>query len=68
MKDQTTNETRLESFTATDVKPRSRMILAVMGNRKMTARDIKDALGFSDMNSVRPRPAERLLTIYHEGM
>lgn len=58
MTDRITKETRKESFVATNVKPRSRMILAVMGEKEMTARDIKNALGLSDMNAVRPRLTE----------
>ena len=52
-----TKETRLESYLQRPVK-RCDEILAVMGDRPMTAREIAYALGFNDLNAVKPRLTE----------
>ena len=52
-----TKETRLESYLQRPVK-RCDEILAVMGDKPMTAREIAYALGFNDLNAVKPRLTE----------
>ena len=58
MTDIITKETREESFIKTDRNNRQRAILEVLGEKEMTARQIRDDLGFTDMNAVRPRLTE----------
>ena len=53
-----TEETRLESYIATPTSERKQMILTVLGDRQMTARMIAYALGFRDLNAVKPRLTE----------
>ena len=57
MKSSITNETRFESYIQRPVT-RCDEILAVMGDRPMTAREIAYALGYSDLNTVKPRLTE----------
>ena len=53
-----TKETRLESYFKAPMGQRQRMILEVLGDKEMTANEIRKALGFSDLNAVRPRLTE----------
>ena len=54
-----TQETRRESNVKTDRETRYQKILAILKpGVEMTAREIKDALGFDDMDAVRPRLTE----------
>ena len=53
-----TEETRLESYINTPTSERKRMILTILGDRQMTARMIAYALGFRDLNAVKPRLTE----------
>ena len=51
-----TKETRQESYV---VRPkRTVQILAVLGEREMTAREIAYEMGYSDLNAVKPRLTE----------
>jgi len=52
-----TKETRLESYLRRPA-PRCRQILHTLGNRRMTARQLMVEMGFSDMNSIKPRLTE----------
>lgn len=53
-----TKETRKESYFLTNKGTRYNKILSVMGNKEMTANEIKKALNFNDLNAVRPRITE----------
>lgn len=53
-----TEETRLESYINTPTSERKRMILTILGDKQMTARMIAYALGFRDLNAVKPRLTE----------
>lgn len=53
-----TEETRLKSYIATPTAQRKQMILTAMGDKQMTARMIAYALGFRDLNAVKPRLTE----------
>lgn len=54
-----TQETRRESNVKTDRETRYQKILAILKpGVEMTAREVKDALGFDDMDAVRPRLTE----------
>jgi len=53
-----TEETRLESYIATPTSERKRMILTILDDKEMTARMIAYALGFKDLNAVKPRLTE----------
>lgn len=53
-----TEETRLASYISTPTSERKRMILSVLGDKQMTARMIAYALGFKDLNAVKPRLTE----------
>ena len=53
-----TEETRLESYISTPTSERKQMILTILGDRQMTARMIAYALGFRDLNAVKPRLTE----------
>lgn len=56
-----TEETRRESYFITKEKvtdKRSKEILKVLGNKEMTANEIRKVLGYSDLNAVRPRLTE----------
>lgn len=53
-----TEETRLESYINTPTSERKQMILTILGDRQMTARMIAYALGFRDLNAVKPRLTE----------
>lgn len=54
-----TQETRRESNVKTDRETRYQKILAVLEpGVERTAREIKDILGFDDMDAVRPRLTE----------
>lgn len=53
-----TKETRLESFFKAPTGKRQKMILEVLGENEMTANEIRKALGFRDLNAVRPRITE----------
>lgn len=54
-----TQETRRESNRKTDRETRCQKILAILKpGVEMTAREVKDALGFDDMDAVRPRLTE----------
>lgn len=44
--------------TKVDKSKRVRLILSVMGESALTAREIVERIGFSDMNTVRPRLTE----------
>jgi predicted ArsR family transcriptional regulator len=51
-----TKETRRLSYLALEPKNRKEMILQALAKHgPMTAREIKDVLGFDDMDAVRPR-------------
>lgn len=52
-----TNITRKESFLQRPT-PRAVQILYTLGNRTMTARQLATEMGFSDLNSVKPRLTE----------
>ena len=54
----TTKHLQAESLKKLDRITRQQRILAVIGNRSMTAREIAQRLGFSDLNAVRPRITE----------
>ena len=57
-----TQETRRESNVKTDRETRYQKILAILKpGVEMTAREVKDALGFDDMDAVRPRLTELCL-------
>lgn len=53
-----TEETRLESYISTPTSERKQMILTILGDKQMTARMIAYALGFRDLNAVKPRLTE----------
>lgn len=53
-----TEETRLESYINTPTSERKQMILTILGDKQMTARMIAYALGFRDLNAVKPRLTE----------
>lgn len=53
-----TEETRRDSFYSTNTSKRKKAILEVLGDSKMTARMIAYALGFTDLNAVKPRLTE----------
>jgi len=55
-----TLETRHESYVKTMPKAftRQQEILRALGNSTLTAREIKDILGYDDMNDVKPRLTE----------
>ena len=53
-----TEETRLESYIRTPTSERKQMILTILGDKQMTARMIAYALGFRDLNAVKPRLTE----------
>jgi predicted ArsR family transcriptional regulator len=52
-----TKETRQESYFKTETAERCRMILSTL-DKPMTARQIAYKLGFSELNTVRPRLTE----------
>lgn len=52
-----TKETRQESYVTRPVT-RAKEILRVMGNREMTAREIANAMGFTERNAAAPRLSE----------
>lgn len=52
-----TNITRKESW-LTRPTPRQSQIMYTLGNRTMTARQIAHEMGFTDLNSVKPRLTE----------
>lgn len=52
-----TQQTRRESHGKVDKATRYQQILGVL-NRPMTAREVMQALGYTDMNTVRPRLTE----------
>lgn len=52
-----TKETRLEAYIQRPT-PRAKQIMEVLGDKEMTSREIAVAMGFSDMNAVRPRMCE----------
>lgn len=53
----TTEETRLEGLTHARLRltPRAMLILGALREGPMTAAEIADKLGFSDLNAVKPR-------------
>jgi len=53
-----TKETRLESFITRPLNQRSMGILQTLGDKEMTARQIAYAMGYSDLNAVKPRLTE----------
>lgn len=55
-----TYETRRESYRRmkSRISPRQQKILSIMGTGEMTAREIADALGYRDLNAVKPRLTE----------
>lgn len=57
------NITRRESHGKTDKKTRKDQILTALKAGPMTARCVMQVLGYSDLNSVRPRLTE----LVHEG-
>ena len=56
--------TRRESHSKTDKKTRKDQILTALKAGPMTARCVMQVLGYSDLNSVRPRLTE----LVHEGL
>ena len=52
-----TKQTRQEGYENRPVK-RSKQILDVLGGREMTAREIAEELGYTDLNAVKPRLTE----------
>lgn len=52
-----TRETRLESYLVRPVS-RKKAILDILGDKGMTAREIAYAMGFNDLNAVKPRLTE----------
>lgn len=54
----TTKHLQADSLKKLDRKTRQQHILAMIGSRSMTAREIAHRLGFSDLNAVRPRITE----------
>lgn len=52
-----TNMTRRESYIRRPT-PRQKQILIVLGSRELTARQMAVEMGFSDLNSVKPRLTE----------
>ena len=57
---ETTHYTKCKSYDELKTQERVRLILGVLGDNEMTAREIAFAAGFSDMNAVRPRLTELL--------
>ncbi len=55
---QITRETRHESYIKTEPETRYAEILNSLDNKEMTSRQIAYALGYSDLNTVRPRLTE----------
>ena len=55
--DQITKETRREAYETRPVT-RQEAILLALGDKELTARQIADALGFTDLNAVKPRLTE----------
>lgn len=53
-----TEQTRFESYLLRPVGTRQKDILEVLGQREMTARQITYALGYQDLNAVKPRLTE----------
>lgn len=53
-----TEQTRFESYLLRPTSSRQQTILEVLGQREMTARQIAGALGFRDLNAVKPRLTE----------
>ena len=53
-----TEQTRFESYLLRPTTTRQKDILEVLGFREMTARQIAYALGFQDLNAVKPRLTE----------
>lgn len=55
-----TQETRRESWGKTQphIRPRAQEILRALGAREMTAREVMEAMGYTDPNMVRPRLTE----------
>lgn len=51
-------ETRREGHASVDKAARYALILGVLRGREMTAREIAYALGFRDLNAVKPRLTE----------
>lgn len=51
-------QTRLESYITRPQRTRKQQILAILGNREMTARMILKQMKHTDMNFVRPRLTE----------
>lgn len=49
-----TKETRLKSYIDRPVA-RKEIILEALGDQELTAREVKDKLGYEDFNAVRPR-------------
>lgn len=54
-----TTQTRNEAY-STRPANRCRMILTILGDESLTARDIAYGLGFRDLNAVKPRLTEML--------
>ena len=48
-------ECRNESYMSVDKETMHKLVLNILGNRELTAREIKIRGHFADMNSVRPR-------------
>ena len=53
-----TEQTRFESYLLRPINSRQQTILEVLGQREMTARQIAYALGYQDLNAVKPRLTE----------
>lgn len=60
-----TEQTRRESHSQVDKQNRYNLIMGCIGTREMTARMIAYALGYSDLNAVKPRITE-LCKKYHK--
>ena len=60
-----TEETRRDSYKSIDKQTRYNLIMGCIGTEEMTARMIAYALGYSDLNAVKPRITE-LCKKYHK--
>lgn len=55
-----TLECRNESFKKLNPSKRQQLILSVLGDKEMTARQIADKVGATDLNYIKPRLTELL--------
>ena len=56
--DSITRSTRAEAYVNRPKLCRQMVIMEVLGTRQMTAREIAEELGFTDLNAVKPRLTE----------